>query len=60
VEDLEAFKIMRRDLDVEAHLIGDLLDLTPMAGGSFNYVARPFDFPFLISDFEFLNCKSAR
>jgi PAS domain S-box-containing protein len=33
VEDLEAFKIMRRNLDLEAHLIDDLLDLTRVTGG---------------------------
>ena len=32
-EDLEAFKIMRRNLDLETHLIDDLLDLTRMTGG---------------------------
>jgi signal transduction histidine kinase/ActR/RegA family two-component response regulator len=32
-EDLEAFKIMRRNLDLEAHLIDDLLDLTRVTGG---------------------------
>jgi signal transduction histidine kinase len=33
VEDLDAFKIMRRNLDLETHLIDDLLDLTRVAGG---------------------------
>jgi len=33
VEDLDAFKIMRRNLDLETHLIDDLLDLTRMTGG---------------------------
>ena len=32
-EDLDAFKIMRRNLDLETHLIDDLLDLTRMTGG---------------------------
>jgi signal transduction histidine kinase len=32
-EDLEAFAIMRRNLDLETHLIDDLLDLTRMTGG---------------------------
>jgi signal transduction histidine kinase/CheY-like chemotaxis protein len=31
--DLEAFAIMRRNLDLETHLIDDLLDLTRMTGG---------------------------
>ena len=33
VEDLGAFAIMRRNLDLETHLIDDLLDLTRMTGG---------------------------
>src|SRR5438876_6356039 len=33
VEDLEAFAIMHRNLDLETHLIDDLLDLTRMTGG---------------------------
>src|SRR2546430_7142776 len=33
VEDLDAFAIMRRNLDLETHLIDDLLDLTRMTGG---------------------------
>jgi PAS domain S-box-containing protein len=33
VKDLDAFKIMRRNLDLEAHLIDDLLDLTRVTGG---------------------------
>jgi PAS domain S-box-containing protein len=33
VEDLDAFKIMRRNLDLETHLIDDLLDLTRVTGG---------------------------
>ena len=32
-EDLKAFAIMRRNLDLETHLIDDLLDLTRMTGG---------------------------
>jgi signal transduction histidine kinase len=32
-EDLDAFAIMRRNLDLETHLIDDLLDLTRMTGG---------------------------
>ena len=32
-EDLEAFAIMRRNLDLEIHLIDDLLDVTRMTGG---------------------------
>ena len=32
-EDLEVFAIMRRNLDLETHLIDDLLDLTRMTGG---------------------------
>ena len=32
-EDLAAFAIMRRNLDLEIHLIDDLLDLTRMTGG---------------------------
>ncbi len=33
VEDLEAFAIMRRNLDLETHLIDDLLDVTRITGG---------------------------
>jgi signal transduction histidine kinase len=33
VEDQAAFAIMRRNLDLETHLIDDLLDLTRMTGG---------------------------
>lgn len=33
VEDLEAFAIMRRNLDLEIHLIDDLLDVTHITGG---------------------------
>jgi signal transduction histidine kinase len=33
VQDLDAFKIMRRNLDLETHLIDDLLDLTRVTGG---------------------------
>jgi signal transduction histidine kinase/ActR/RegA family two-component response regulator len=32
-EDLEAFAIMRRNLDLEIHLIDDLLDVTRITGG---------------------------
>jgi signal transduction histidine kinase len=32
-EDLEAFAIMRRNLDLEIHLIDDLLDVTRISGG---------------------------
>ncbi len=33
VEDLETFAIMRRNLDLEIHLIDDLLDVTRITGG---------------------------
>jgi signal transduction histidine kinase/ActR/RegA family two-component response regulator len=33
LEDLASFAIMRRNLDLEIHLIDDLLDLTRMSGG---------------------------
>lgn len=35
-EDLDTFAIMRRNLDLETHLIDDLLDLTRMTGGKLN------------------------
>lgn len=42
-EDLEAFAIMRRNLDLEIHLINDLLDVTHITGGKLQLRREPID-----------------
>ncbi len=42
-DDLAAFAIMRRNLDLETHLIDDLLDVTRIGSGKFQLHLEPID-----------------
>jgi len=49
-EDLAAFAIMRRNLDLEIHLIDDLLDLTRVTGGKLELKFKTIDLHHCLSN----------